>query len=180
MCAILVNRLEDLACPVNVWLGKLTALDMTPLGWLGRKSSTQTKEWSLGDTDWSLFKHLESMGTKRKELQKSFRNHWTDFSMIYSLFTTPSPYPHPPLFSMEIRGYCDGLIPSVCPFVHQSVCYSIPYCSKGGISTRFCSIPPSYGSMGGQVISTPNFGSWGLDSNPTRGRLSSFHCLSMT
>ena len=32
MCTILVNRLVDLACPVNVWLGKLTALDMTPLG----------------------------------------------------------------------------------------------------------------------------------------------------
>ena len=32
MCTIQVNRLEDLACPVNVWLGKLTALDMTPLG----------------------------------------------------------------------------------------------------------------------------------------------------
>ena len=32
MCTILVNRLDDLACPVNVWLGKLTALDMTPLG----------------------------------------------------------------------------------------------------------------------------------------------------
>ena len=32
MCTILVNRIEDKACPVNVWLGKLTALDMTPLG----------------------------------------------------------------------------------------------------------------------------------------------------
>ena len=32
MCTILVNRLEDYACPVNVWLGKLTVLDMTPLG----------------------------------------------------------------------------------------------------------------------------------------------------
>ena len=32
MCTILVNRLEDLACPIKVWLGKLTALDMTPLG----------------------------------------------------------------------------------------------------------------------------------------------------
>ena len=32
MCTILVNRLEDLACPVNVWLGKLTVFDMTPLG----------------------------------------------------------------------------------------------------------------------------------------------------
>ena len=31
MCTILVNRLEDYACPVNLWLGKLTALDMTPL-----------------------------------------------------------------------------------------------------------------------------------------------------
>ena len=32
MCTILVNRLEDKACPVNVWLGKLTMLDMIPLG----------------------------------------------------------------------------------------------------------------------------------------------------
>ena len=32
MCTILVNRLEDLACPVNVWLGKLSVLDMTLLG----------------------------------------------------------------------------------------------------------------------------------------------------
>ena len=32
MCTVLVNRLEDKACPVNVWLGKLTVLDMTPLG----------------------------------------------------------------------------------------------------------------------------------------------------
>ena len=32
MCTILVNHLEDQACPVNVWLGKLTTLDMTPLG----------------------------------------------------------------------------------------------------------------------------------------------------
>ena len=38
-------RMEDYACPVKVWLGKQTALDMTPLGWLGRKISTQTKAW---------------------------------------------------------------------------------------------------------------------------------------
>ena len=44
MCTILVNRLEDWACPVNVRLGKLTALDMTPLGWLGCKTSTQTNK----------------------------------------------------------------------------------------------------------------------------------------
>ena len=41
-CTVLVNRLEDKACPINVRLGKLTALDMTPLGWLGHKTSTQT------------------------------------------------------------------------------------------------------------------------------------------
>ena len=41
-CTILVNRLDD-ACPVNMWLGKLTALDMTPLDWLGHKTSTQTQ-----------------------------------------------------------------------------------------------------------------------------------------
>ena len=32
MCTLLVNRLEDLACPINVWLGKMTTLNMTPLG----------------------------------------------------------------------------------------------------------------------------------------------------
>ena len=32
MCTIPVNRLEDYAWPVNAWLGKLTMLDMTPLG----------------------------------------------------------------------------------------------------------------------------------------------------
>ena len=32
MSTILVNRLEDKACPVKVWLGKLTALDMTQSG----------------------------------------------------------------------------------------------------------------------------------------------------
>ena len=30
MCTILVNRFVVKACPVNVWLGKLTVLDMTP------------------------------------------------------------------------------------------------------------------------------------------------------
>ena len=35
MFTILVNRLEDLACPVNMWLGELTALDMTPFGLTG-------------------------------------------------------------------------------------------------------------------------------------------------
>ena len=31
MSTILVNSVEDLVCPVEVWLGKLTALDITPL-----------------------------------------------------------------------------------------------------------------------------------------------------
>ena len=31
MCSILVKSLEDKACPVKVFLGKLIALDMTPL-----------------------------------------------------------------------------------------------------------------------------------------------------
>ena len=30
-----------------MWLGKLTALDMTPLGWLGRKASIQTNKQKL-------------------------------------------------------------------------------------------------------------------------------------
>ena len=32
MGIILFNCLEDQACPVNVWLGKLTAHDLNPLG----------------------------------------------------------------------------------------------------------------------------------------------------
>ena len=42
MCTRLVNYLVDWACPVKMWLGKLTMLDMTPLVWLGHKTSTQT------------------------------------------------------------------------------------------------------------------------------------------
>ena len=38
MCTILVNPLEDSACPVKERLGKLTMFDMTPLGWLGHKT----------------------------------------------------------------------------------------------------------------------------------------------
>ena len=32
MCTVLANHLEDYAFPVKVWLGKVTVLDMTPLG----------------------------------------------------------------------------------------------------------------------------------------------------
>ena len=59
MCTILINRLEAYTCPVNVWLGKLTALDMTPLGWLGRKTSTQTNK-----TTTRLFKFIENFTIK--------------------------------------------------------------------------------------------------------------------
>ena len=44
MCKILVNRLEDKACPVNMWLGKLTALDMTH--WVDWAVKPQDKYWS--------------------------------------------------------------------------------------------------------------------------------------
>ena len=41
-CTILVKCSDDLVCTVKVWLGQLTALNMTPLGWPDRKTSTQT------------------------------------------------------------------------------------------------------------------------------------------
>ena len=46
MCTIhvLVNHLEDYTCPAKVGLGKLTLLDMTPMGWLDSKTSTQTNQ----------------------------------------------------------------------------------------------------------------------------------------
>ena len=43
ICTIVINCLEDEACPVKVWLGKLTMLNMTPLDCLGRKTSIQTR-----------------------------------------------------------------------------------------------------------------------------------------
>ena len=45
MCIILVNCFNrGLRLSVKVRLGKLTALDMTPLGWLGRETSTETNK----------------------------------------------------------------------------------------------------------------------------------------
>ena len=61
MCTILVNRLEDQACPVNVWLGKLTALDMTLLGWLGRKTSTQTTQTNKSHVRKCTFVHMRQV-----------------------------------------------------------------------------------------------------------------------
>ena len=42
-----------------MWLGKLTALDMTPLGWLGRKTSTQTNNPCPAEPGYSL--HLQTV-----------------------------------------------------------------------------------------------------------------------
>ena len=49
MCTILVNCLEAWACPVKVWLGKLTALDMTPL--VDRAVKPQQKQTLSIETD---------------------------------------------------------------------------------------------------------------------------------
>ena len=53
-----------------MWLGKLTALDMTPLGWLGRKTSTQTNwlaQHDLNSVDWAV-----KLPTQRPNLDASF------------------------------------------------------------------------------------------------------------
>ena len=50
MCTILVNRLEDKACPVNVWLGKVTTLDMTH--WVDWAVKPQHKQNSQKWTAW--------------------------------------------------------------------------------------------------------------------------------
>ena len=65
MCRILVNHLEDYACPVRVWLGKLTTLHMTPLGWLGCKTLLQTNSSELLGIGWQNFDtHLITGGGK--------------------------------------------------------------------------------------------------------------------
>ena len=61
-CTVLVNRLEDWVCLVNVWLGKLTALDMNPLDWQGHKILTQTilpfpgRQHKMIHKDWPVIK----------------------------------------------------------------------------------------------------------------------------
>ena len=66
-CTILVNRLENQACPVKVWLGKLTALDMTPLGLLGHKDLSTNKTNSVYIAFHSLcsfFKQINRLDVK--------------------------------------------------------------------------------------------------------------------
>ena len=38
----MVNHYVDLDCPGKMWIGKLTRLDMSPLGWLGHKINQST------------------------------------------------------------------------------------------------------------------------------------------
>ena len=83
MCIIPVNRLEDKACPVNVWLGKLTALDMTPLGWLGRKTPTQTNNY--------MIHNLEERTLMPYAKRKGQDQHAHPHSLIWA-FSVPSTY----------------------------------------------------------------------------------------
>ena len=69
MCTILVNSLEDSACPVKVRLGKLTILDMTPsrprwLSWMHVRLETRrlwvrppprSPTFFHGDWSWNIF-----------------------------------------------------------------------------------------------------------------------------
>ena len=61
MCTILVNCLEDQACPLNVWLGKLTAPDMTPLGWLVHKTPPPQKKTKVKLPDILVIYHNQKL-----------------------------------------------------------------------------------------------------------------------
>ena len=69
MCTILVNRLEDLAYPVNVWLGKLTALDMTY--WVDLAVKPQHKHFMWIS---SLRDHWLEMSLFSGKVQEIFQN----------------------------------------------------------------------------------------------------------
>ena len=64
MCILLVNRLEDQACPVKVWLGTLAALGMTP--WVDWAVKRQTiPEWAQchkrpEDINHTIVKYVET------------------------------------------------------------------------------------------------------------------------
>ena len=63
LIALLQQQQAD-ACPVKMWLSKLTALDMTPMGWLGRKTSPQTnnQKWSQSGLEWYVYHSLSDNG----------------------------------------------------------------------------------------------------------------------
>ena len=66
-----------------MWLGKLTVLDMTPLGWLGRKTSTQTNKQTNPDGSFELIS--ESLGNSshisRKQIFRDIKGKFPYFIM---------------------------------------------------------------------------------------------------
>ena len=64
ICTLLLIRLENLAYPVKVWLGKLTALD--PMGWLGPNLHTLRKssELRLAEHSWWAGPLLSAYGKR--------------------------------------------------------------------------------------------------------------------
>ena len=141
MCTILVNRLEDKACPVNVWLGKLTALDMTPLGWLGRKTSTQTNKHILKVTSkvkivryWLDFK--SQVGTVSRKCSKY--DFWTLFDKQWTIV-------HPAKFSsgllssewaIVLVGYCPSGLLSQWAIVRSPAGWMVWRCPSDWIYGR--------------------------------------------
>ena len=83
------NCLEDDACPVMVWLGKLTALDMTSLGWLVRKTCFCCF-FSIGPSMPELCLFLAHLSFAQDEL-------------LWSLFVR-SPYVRPLTFSNDFSS----------------------------------------------------------------------------
>ena len=71
MCTILVN----------LWLGKLTALDMTPLGWLGCKTSTQTNKQNSRPEWFPL--EVYSFPIMLSMLGKTFGRHGIEIFFFY-------------------------------------------------------------------------------------------------
>ena len=56
-----------------MWLGKLTALDMTPLGWLGRKTSThinKTLNFNTGEKQQQQQQQQQQQKKKKKKQPK--------------------------------------------------------------------------------------------------------------
>ena len=63
MCTILVNCLEDYTCQINVWLGKLTVLDMTHwVDWAIKPQHKQNSDKLAGRMmDYPVFLILENL-----------------------------------------------------------------------------------------------------------------------
>ena len=70
-----------------MWLGKLTALDMTPLGWLGRKTSTQT---NINGSVFSKARYMNGVGF---EILTRTLIPQSPLSSPYPPLYTPRPHP---------------------------------------------------------------------------------------